>query len=83
VTFTGRVLYLGVEPGEDVRRIQEILQALGYYDGPLDAVYDEEVRDAILELQRDYGLIPDGVVGPNTYGVLEKLNDILLNDQET
>lgn len=82
VTFTGRALYLGVEPGEDVRRIQEILQALGYYDGPLDAVYDEEVRDAVLELQRDYGLTPDGVVGPNTYGVLEKLNDILLNDQE-
>ncbi|MFO7154032.1 MAG: peptidoglycan-binding protein [Caldicoprobacter oshimai] len=82
VTFTGRALYLGVEPGEDVRRIQEILQALGYYDGPLDAVYDEEVRDAVLELQRDYGLTPDGVVGPNTYGVLEKLNDILLNDQK-
>jgi peptidoglycan hydrolase-like protein with peptidoglycan-binding domain len=82
VTFTGRVLYLGVEPGEDVRSVQEILQALGYYDGPLDAVYDEEVRDAVLELQKDYGLISDGVVGPDTYVVLEKLNDILLNSQE-
>lgn len=82
VTFTGRMLYLGVEPGEDVRRLQEILRVLGYYDGPLDAVYDEEVRDAVLELQREYGLTPDGVVGASTYEILEKLNDILFNDQE-
>lgn len=82
ITFTGRTLYLGVQPGEDVRSVQEILQELGYYGGPLDAVYDEEVRDAVLELQKDYGLISDGVVGPNTYEVLGKLRDILANSQE-
>lgn len=82
ITFTGRTLYLGVQPGEDVRSVQEILQELGYYGGPLDAVYDEEVRDAVLELQKGYGLISDGVVGPNTYEVLGKLRDILANSQE-
>ena len=45
-------------------------------------MYDEEVRDAVLELQKDYGLISDGVVGPNTYEVLGKLRDILANSQE-
>ena len=82
ITFTGRTLYLGVQPGEDVRSVQEILQELGYNGGPLDAVDDEEVRDAVLELQKDYGLISDGVVGPNTYEVLGKLRDILANSQE-
>jgi len=82
ITVTGRTLYLGVQPGEDVRNVQEILQELGYYGGPIDAVYDEEVRDAVLELQKDYGLIPDGVVGPNTYEILGKLGDILVNSQE-
>jgi L,D-transpeptidase ErfK/SrfK len=81
-TFTGRMLYLGVEPGADVRRIQEILQALGYYAGPLDGVYDEEVRDAVIAFQNDYGLSPDGVVGPNTYEALEKMYDTLLKDRE-
>jgi L,D-transpeptidase ErfK/SrfK len=82
ITFTGRTLYLGVQPGEDVRSVQEILQELGYYGGPIDAVYSEEVRDAVLEFQKDYGLTPDGVVGPNTYQALGKLGDILANSQE-
>jgi L,D-transpeptidase ErfK/SrfK len=81
-TFTGRVLYLGVDGGADVVRVQEILQNLGYYTGPLDGEYDEEVRDAILDFQRDYGLMTDGVVGPNTYEALEKMNDTLLGSDE-
>jgi len=78
--FTGRTLYLGVEPGADIRRIQEILRNMGYYQGPLSGEYDEGTRDAVMAFQRDYGLIPDGVVGPNTYGPLEKLNDTIRND---
>ena len=81
ITFTGRTLYLGVQPGEDVSERTEILQELGYYGGPIDAVYSEEVRDAVLEFQKDYGLTPDGVVGPNTYQALGKLSDILANSQ--
>ena len=81
-TFTGRVLYLGVEPGPDIRLVQEILQRLGYYTGPLDSIYSVAVRDAVIAFQRDYGLSPDGVVGPNTYDPLEKMNDVVLNDRE-
>ncbi len=81
-TSTGRMLYIGVEAGEDIVRVQEILQALGYYGGAIDGIYDEEVRDAVLEFQKDYGLISDGVVGPNTYEAMEKLYDTLLNSRE-
>lgn len=80
--FTGRVLYLGVEPGSDVQRVQEILSLLGYYTGPLDGEYDEEVRNAVIDFQNDYGLTPDGVVGPSTYQPLLKMNDTLLELRE-
>jgi len=80
--FTGRVLYLGVEPGEDIARVQEILQALGYYTGAIDGIYGTGTRNAVQNLQRDYGLIPDGVVGPNTYEILEKLYDTIQKSRE-
>lgn len=80
--FTGRILYIGVEGGTDVERIQEILAALEYYEGPVDGEYSEEVRDAVINFQRDYGLIPDGVVGTNTYEALEKMNAILFDITE-
>lgn len=81
-TDTGRVLYLGVEPGDDIARVQEILQALGYYTGAIDGIFGTGTRNAVQNLQKDYGLIPDGVVGPNTYEVLEKLNDTIQNSRE-
>lgn len=81
-TDTGRVLYLGVEPGDDIARVQEILQALGYYTGAIDGIFGTGTRNAVQNLQRDYGLIPDGVVGPNTYEVLEKLNDTVQKSRE-
>ncbi len=79
---TGRLLFLGVEPGPDILRVQEMLQRIGYYTGPLDSTYSEVLRDSVIAFQRDYGLLPDGVVGTETLTNIEKMNDIVLGNTE-
>ena len=74
---TGRLLYLGVEPGSDVASVQQILNRLGYYTGPIDGSYTTEVRDAVIAFQQDFGLTPDGVVGKDTSTALQQMYDIL------
>lgn len=81
-TFTGRLLYVGVDGGSDIQRVQEILETVGYYNGPVDGNYSEEVRDAVMEFQEDYGLFSDGVVDTNTFEALEKVYDTLVDSRE-
>lgn len=53
--------------GPDVTHLQERLQELGYYEGEIDGVYQEQIFEAVRQYQADYGLNPDGVVGPDTW----------------
>jgi len=79
--FTGRLLRIGVDPGADVLRVQQILQILGYYRGDLDGFYGPVTEDAVIRFQRDQGLNPDGIVGPLTYDRLQMVNDLALEDR--
>ena len=56
--------------GEEVRRIQEKLQALGIYRGPLDGDYGGGTEAAVKLFQEREGLEADGIVGPITWGKL-------------
>ncbi|MCC5910701.1 MAG: peptidoglycan-binding protein [Clostridiaceae bacterium] len=69
--FTGRVLSVGVEPGPDVFDITTTLVELGYYDGEIDGIYDEELAEAVRDFQRDFNLAVDGTVGVDTYEELQ------------
>lgn len=69
-----RVLRLGSR-GTDVMEIQALLQKIGYNPGPIDGVFGEQTRQAIINFQRNNFLVPDGVIGPATY---EKLSPLLL-----
>lgn len=80
--FMGRVLYVGVEIGPDVERVQNILTRAGYYTGSIDGIYGEETREAVAAFQNDYGLVADGIVGPDTYNALGKVEDTLNNDRQ-
>ncbi|MBM7662365.1 peptidoglycan hydrolase-like protein with peptidoglycan-binding domain [Bacillus mesophilus] len=70
-------LPLGIgDEGQFVREVQQELIQAGF---PLprfgaDGVYGEETETAVMRFQRRYGLVVDGLVGPNT---LRKLNDVL------
>lgn len=68
--FTGRVLIPGQASGSDVRAVQELLAMLGYYQQPPDGVYGPVTAEAVRRFQSDQGLVPDAIVGPNTYDAL-------------
>jgi len=79
--LTGRLLRIGVAPGSDVLRVQQILQILGYYHGDLDGFYGPATEAAVIQFQRDQRLEPDGIVGPQTYDRLQMSNDLVLGDR--
>lgn len=67
-----RTLRIGSR-GTDVKEIQSLLQRLGYYTGSIDGIYGPGTANAVMAFQRDYGLTPDGIVGPMTFSVMEPL----------
>ncbi|HBT65970.1 MAG TPA: peptidase M14 [Ruminococcaceae bacterium] len=66
-----RTLRLGMS-GTDVMEIQATLQKLGLYRGALDGIFGPQTQQAVIAFQQNFGLTPDGVVGPNTYRALER-----------
>ncbi|MGI9520481.1 MAG: peptidoglycan-binding protein [Hyphomicrobiaceae bacterium] len=46
---------------EDLRTLQQILKADGYYRGPIDALYGPGTRGAILKFEKDKQLAPLGI----------------------
>lgn len=53
--------------GEEVRKIQEKLQSLGIYLGPVDGDFGSGTEGAVILFQERDGLEVDGVVGPITW----------------
>ncbi len=49
--------------GEEVRRLQMALSALGYYESSLDGVYKAEDEAAVKRFQQLNGLTVDGIAG--------------------
>ena len=56
--------------GEKVWKLQERLQALGYYMDAVDGQYGPGTRDAVIEFQKKNGLEADGLAGEETQRVL-------------
>ncbi len=59
--------------GPDVKLIQSLLSKIGYAPGPIDGVYGAQTRQAVLEFQKNNGLLADGIVGPSTWQSFEVL----------
>jgi peptidoglycan hydrolase-like protein with peptidoglycan-binding domain len=56
--------------GSAVMRLQERLQAIGFFDGAVDGTFGEETEAAVIAAQESFELEADGVVGPETWSVL-------------
>ena len=56
--------------GEKVWKLQERLQALGYYMDAVDGQYGPGTRDAVVAFQKKNGLDADGLAGEETQRVL-------------
>lgn len=61
-----------------IRRLQEQLASLGYYQGEVTGEFDKTTRGAVLGFQQDFALLPDGVVGRNTKAFIFQLTGKLL-----
>ncbi len=66
-----RTLRLG-DRGTDVMEIQALLTKIGYDSGPIDGIFGSKTQQAVIEFQQENGLTPDGIIGGNTYGLLER-----------
>lgn len=54
----------------NVRLAQELLNGLGYNSGAPDGQWGPTTKAAVEAFQRDYGLVVDGLIGPQVNGVL-------------
>lgn len=56
--------------GDDVKELQQRLQAAGYDPGPIDGAFGPKTDAAVRALQKASGADVDGVVGPQTLAKL-------------
>lgn len=59
--------------GPNVKLVQSLLNRIGYNAGPVDGVFGPITRQAVIAFQRDNMLVADGIVGPLTWAVFERL----------
>lgn len=73
-----RMLYLRLPyfHGNDVRVLQEALNALGFSCGLADGIFGSFTERAVREFQRNGGLPADGIVGPDTVSALTGLRHV-------
>lgn len=60
--------------GPEIENLQQLLQAAGYYDGPITGVFGPQTEAAVLEFQQAQGLKATGIVDRQTLTVLSNLN---------
>jgi hypothetical protein len=58
------------DENEAVRSMQALLKDAGYYKAPVDGKSLRHILPSLRRLQRDYGLAPDGILGPKTRTII-------------
>ena len=73
-TLGERLLYLHTpaQRGDDVVELQRQLSTLGFSLGRLDGILDQRTAHALVDFQRNCGLISDGICGPDTLNALQR-----------
>ncbi len=56
--------------GEAVEMLQNALIGRGYDPGGADGVFGSKTVTAVKQLQKEYGLVADGIVGQKTWEML-------------
>ena len=59
--------------GEEVKKLQERLNELGYDCGKPDGIFGIKTQTAVQKLQKEYNLVVDGIVGYQTNIILKDL----------
>ena len=66
----GQGLLRAFSEGDAVQEVQDLLHGLGILEVPANGAYDGRTIEAVTQVQRATGLIPDGIVGYQTRMVL-------------
>ncbi len=61
------------QTGKEVREIQLLLRKAEFYNGYLDANYGKRTKEAVQELETQFGLREDGISDWNVISLLKKL----------
>ena len=69
-TVVGRPTVSYGSRGDAVRKLQELLNALGYDCGSVDGIFGSKTKAAVLAFQKANGLGADGIVGSLTWAKL-------------
>ena len=69
-TVVGRPMVSYGSRGDTVRKLQELLNALGHDCGSVDGIFGSKTKAAVLAFQKANGLGADGIVGPLTWAKL-------------
>ncbi len=70
-----RLLYLRIPPfrGADVLLLQRSLNCLGFNAGPEDGIFGQFTERAVLDFQKNSGLVMDGMVDDSVLKVMAKV----------
>ena len=70
-----RLLYLRIPPfrGADVLALQKSLNCLGFNAGPEDGIFGQLTERAVLDFQKNSGLVMDGMVDESVLRVMAKV----------
>ena len=52
--------------GDEVRRIQQKLKSLGFFEGAVDGIYGVKTQSAVRRFQKSVGITADGIAGSKT-----------------
>jgi len=67
-----QVLQKGMN-GDQVQHLQDDLRTIGYFNNKSTGYFGDLTESSVINLQANYGYIQDGIVGKNTYSLIEKL----------
>lgn len=67
--------------GEDVKTLQRDLKDNGHDPGSVDGVFGPNTERSLRNFQDDFGLLVDGIAGPQTFAKLETLRHATKDEQ--
>jgi hypothetical protein len=60
------------DTGNEVKELQQYLQSHGYSAGPVDGIFGDILKKAVVDFQTSMNLWADGIVGPSTRAILNQ-----------
>jgi peptidoglycan hydrolase-like protein with peptidoglycan-binding domain len=86
--IVGKVTWINIDEGDEsepvlrvgstglpVRRAQKRMSLVGFEVGGVDGRYGAKTESAVKDLQQRFQVIIDGVVGPQTWAIIDALED--------